>query len=1183
MAALHMVTSSIAANPFVDRGDGTANEAVGGNGHGGIEPPVIMSKSNLSRDLIEFKNGDIGFPTTWLTMIEDRGNVLEYGVEKSPTQDGKSRHRRTDAAQLLAEPIGRISKANKRLRRKKRERSFDADGRPSDPSAHEQQPLLPTLQESGNTFSTIQEVLLPHPNINDPSSNLSSIVYQCPDHIPELAFETQAALASHCMRDHQIPYRICDYATCQLIKYPSNRETEATVTVPKFAGSDLELKDHLREYHKEDISQWEKFSSREKKLLYECSIEAEWWRCRKCLSRIFIEKDGYVCKWCNQPCDPLRVKARKNRFKDLNSVATPGSNMAVILDGVKGRIEANHLSDESFIATESPPTTSVLSWKMTGPKLESSSLHFPGNQFQCHIEDCPAKGISFDSEDYKLHTRNVHSGLELYNCDYMLCMFRCTAFSRKYHLRNHIRDYHNEDINVPPPEAPEYKDWASQRNISSRWWRCRECLKRVSVAIDGWDCNDCRRPCDPERLILRKAFPNKSLGTYQLRINSRSDNENSPGPDMDKSSNSFPLILTPSFHGDSTLKSCASPPTDADPQSDLSTTTTASASHTTQSQYEAISPEAKTGLHQIESITNQQKVIRSVLEESYDVQSTPLDGSDPSVNSLGMFRCEHPSCWDTKDKFRFHVFLDLVRHYNEAHPSVMPVEAFFCDYLHTCGRSKDPFDRKDSYRDHLREFHQEDLTRRHKNLQRQQSWLATRTFSLQWWRCIKCLRRIFIDKEGWLCKKCNEPCELVRIALRKLPPASHGVLSEGEEALVVDSTNLDEFSSESTIENSKIPNLAMSPPLDSSTTTTRSKAKLPRVHFGLIPPPLSEPVTPYPSRSEYLSASELSAGQKREVAVVEFIHKEYQTSKTIPFTTIKQLGHGSLGSVDAVRQQDDDEETVYARKIIRLPNMARKRLLPLIQQEVKVLRELTHMHIVKVISTYETLAAPRQFGILLFPAGDEDLCHYLEHISEQFANEDIENLKSWPYCLASAVSYIHSQNIRHKDIKPSNIICKGDQVFLTDFGSAHQFSTGLTSSTEGYALGITKMYSAPEVIAEDRRGRPADVYSLGCVFAEISTVAHGRRIEDFHEFRTEPVPDDPQQVTIAYHATAHKLREWFTMQDDWMPSLIAKMMEIDQKLRPTALEVLDYISGYSPPSCACAQIKIKSVSNFQLE
>lgn len=51
----------------------------------------------------------------------------------------------------------------------------------------------------------------------------------------------------------------------------------------------------------------------------------------------------------------------------------------------------------------------------------------------------------------------------------------------------------------------------------------------------------------------------------------------------------------------------------------------------------------------------------------------------------------------------------------------------------------------------------------------------------------------------------------------------------------------------------------------------------------------------------------------------------------MPFITVKQLGHGSLGSVDAVRHSGDVDCVILARKFIRLPNMARTWLLPLIQ------------------------------------------------------------------------------------------------------------------------------------------------------------------------------------------------------------------------------------------------------------
>jgi len=54
----------------------------------------------------------------------------------------------------------------------------------------------------------------------------------------------------------------------------------------------------------------------------------------------------------------------------------------------------------------------------------------------------------------------------------------------------------------------------------------------------------------------------------------------------------------------------------------------------------------------------------------------------------------------------------------------------------------------------------------------------------------------------------------------------------------------------------------------------------------------------------------------------------------------------------------------------------------------------------------------------------------------------------------------------------------------------------MTSSTEGLAGQITRMYSAPEVIEEHRRGRPGDIFSLGCVYAEMVTVMGRRSIDD---------------------------------------------------------------------------------------
>jgi serine/threonine protein kinase len=590
-----------------------------------------------------------------------------------------------------------------------------------------------------------------------------------------------------------------------------------------------------------------------------------------------------------------------------------------------------------------------------------------------------------------------------------------------------------------------------------------------------------------------------------------------------------------------------------------------------------------------------QLAMEQILEDDYsDVEDQPSRRKFKNT-PLGHFRCEHPSCWDTNDKFRFKVFADLADHYRNDHPNAIQAEFFPCDYP-TCRRAgdEDAFTRKDAYRDHLRESHMEDMAKRHKTLKREQEWLASRVVSSKWWRCVQCLDRVFVASDGWACPSCKQPCEPERLQLRKLSafqfrkkwawksdetvpeierqasPSQHSIISS------------DDFQE----------SRSKSQPMRSSSgdgtegTLSASQTIRPSVStqaaHNLTNEPSTLTVTGAEGTGDIGFLDKLAVDNAAApLATIKFSHIEYTSHKIVPFITIKQLGHGSLGSVDAVRRQGEEGGIVLARKVVRLPNMARKRLLPLIQQEVAVLRELSHKHIVQVVSTYETTSVPRQFGILISPAGDEDLSHFLERVGENdFPEEDLQRLRKWQYCLASAVAYIHSQNIRHKDIKPSNAICKGDEIFLTDFGSAHQFSSGLTSSTEGYAVGVTKMYSAPEVVHEDRRGRPADVYSLGCVFSEMITVINKRGIEEFHDFRSEPIPDEPDRMTLCYHATAHKLEDWFaTLDDSSSFALISKMMAQEQKLRPTADDVLIMIAEYyGPMSCNCGA-GIKSVSH----
>lgn len=511
------------------------------------------------------------------------------------------------------------------------------------------------------------------------------------------------------------------------------------------------------------------------------------------------------------------------------------------------------------------------------------------------------------------------------------------------------------------------------------------------------------------------------------------------------------------------------------------------------------------------------------------------------------YPCHMRTCPDHQSGFSSQEL--LVHHYELVHGE----SYYLCDYPSCQSQtgsailsgSKIRFLRCDfrgseqDYRQHLRDFHKEDISMLPSKLSEIESAeLDACRLEADWWRCHSCLRRVIIQNEGYTCKDCKATCESIRITAREVRFGFGGVV--GGEGVA-----------------RAIP-VAVLP-----------QTPIQNQHPG------SSSVYPFPISVSSSEKSILEHYSESSEHTMKYTHTEYTSHKHVPLRTIRQLGHGSLGIVDAVRLDDSEDGALVARKIIRLPNLSRKKLLPLIHQEVAVLRSLTHQHIVQVISTYETTKAPRQFGILISPAGDEDLGHFLERVSESdFADEDIKLLNGWQCCLASALAYVHSQNIRHKDIKPNNIICKGDQIYLTDFGSAHQFSAGVTSSTDGPLVGITKMYSAPEVIADDRRGRPADIYSLGCVFAEMATVANGERIEEFHEYRSQPIPDEPDRMTYIYHATAHLIGPWFTeLGDSWTASLLHDMLAVDQKCRPTAAALHEtLLTHYGLSNCPCHQL-----------
>ncbi|KAK7408381.1 hypothetical protein QQX98_009477 [Neonectria punicea] len=107
---------------------------------------------------------------------------------------------------------------------------------------------------------------------------------------------------------------------------------------------------------------------------------------------------------------------------------------------------------------------------------------------------------------------------------------------------------------------------------------------------------------------------------------------------------------------------------------------------------------------------------------------------------------------------------DLQRHYRNTHAPESLKDSYWCDYPR-CTRFREPFHRRDHFRDHLREYHREDIQKRGDTVN--EDWLEGRYLPSTWWRCHRCLVRVYISRHGFECPGCKTSCEPKRKEKRR--------------------------------------------------------------------------------------------------------------------------------------------------------------------------------------------------------------------------------------------------------------------------------------------------------------------------------------------------------------------------------------------------------------------------------
>jgi serine/threonine protein kinase len=204
-------------------------------------------------------------------------------------------------------------------------------------------------------------------------------------------------------------------------------------------------------------------------------------------------------------------------------------------------------------------------------------------------------------------------------------------------------------------------------------------------------------------------------------------------------------------------------------------------------------------------------------------------------------------------------------------------------------------------------------------------------------------------------------------------------------------------------------------------------------------------------------------------------------------------------------------------------------------------------------------------------------------MSGSATSPDLESAKhsltKWFKCLASALDYMHSEGVRHQDIKPSNIIHRKEDVYFTDFSFSSRFEVGKTTSTDNPAR-TSAMYAAPEVIDLDgfllKHGRGTDVFALGSVFCEMLAIVTGSGVHHFHAFLSEDQALESQQTftttggILLYGRKTRRISHYFA-GNHFYTACVSRMLAINRDERPNASTVLLQIKSFpywSSESCS---------------
>ncbi|XP_053625232.1 serine/threonine-protein kinase fused isoform X2 [Plodia interpunctella] len=254
------------------------------------------------------------------------------------------------------------------------------------------------------------------------------------------------------------------------------------------------------------------------------------------------------------------------------------------------------------------------------------------------------------------------------------------------------------------------------------------------------------------------------------------------------------------------------------------------------------------------------------------------------------------------------------------------------------------------------------------------------------------------------------------------------------------------------------------------------------------------------------------------------------------YVVLSFIGEGSFGRVFKAKHKETD--AIVALKVIRKKGRSSKDLKSL-RQECDIQRQLKHPNIIRMIDSFDTESEL----VVVTEYAEKELHSILA--KEGCLNE--EHVKKITWDLVSALYYLHSHRVLHRDLKPQNVLLDSTgRAKLCDFGLARIMtnSTHILTSIKG-----TPLYMAPELIEEKPYDHQADLWSLGCIV---------------YELMAGQPPFCTMSIWQLVRMIRHKPVQWPTFISTEARSFLQGLLHKDPMKRMSWPEILkhDFVSGH---------------------